>query len=252
MATTVNVPEEVIEILKRCTMTATSVKLPTGQLPRALYDSVNKVFTAAGGRWDRKSGTHVFTRDPRELIGMASETGKAVNIQQTLQSFYTPLSLSARMAGLANIKRLDRVLEPSAGEGALADAARALGGVVDCIEIDKHAVAVLAGKGFGVREVDFLKVPPYPDYDVVLMNPPFQRGQACSHTFHALGFLKPGGRLVGLMDAGVASRTDKATTNFLNHVARFGAKFERIPAGTFSESGTEVATMMISLMLPKA
>ena len=90
MATTVNVPEEVREILSRCVITATSVRLPSGQLPRPLYESFNKVMAAGGGRWDRKSGTHVFTRDPRELLEGAVKDGRAVNIRQTLQAFYTP------------------------------------------------------------------------------------------------------------------------------------------------------------------
>ena len=155
------------------------------------------------------------------------------------------------MAGLARIGSGDRVLEPSAGEGALADAARALGGVVDCVEIDSHAIAILKGKGYTVTEQDFLTIAPEPEWDVVILNPPFSGGSAVRHTDHAIKFLRPNGRLVGLMDAGVCHRTDRATSNFLTDVSKFGAKFERIPAGTFKESGTDVATVMISLTLPK-
>ena len=206
---------------------------------------------AGGGRWDRKSGTHVFTRDPRELLEGAVKDGRAVNIRQTLQAFYTPAFLAEKMAGLARIGSGDRVLEPSAGEGALADAARALGGVVDCVEIDSHAIAILKGKGYTVTEQDFLTIAPEPEWDVVILNPPFSGGSAVRHTDHAIKFLRPNGRLVGLMDAGVCHRTDRATSNFLTDVSKFGAKFERIPAGTFKESGTDVATVMISLTLPK-
>ena len=49
--------------------------------------------------------------------------------------FPTPASLARRMASLAGVRQGSKVLEPSAGNGNLADAAAAAGGVVDVIEI---------------------------------------------------------------------------------------------------------------------
>lgn len=251
MAATITVPDEVRDILKRCIITANSVKLPAGQLPRPLYEAFNKVMAAGGGKWNRSAGAHLFQRDPRELLGQVQETGKAVRIQQHLQAFYTPTPLAARMADLANIKLCDRVLEPSAGEGALADEATLNGGSVTCFEIDEHALKVLRSKGYNATLHDFLAVVPSPTYDVVLMNPPFSSGAAVKHTSHALAFLKPGGRLVGLLDAGVLYRSDKATIAFRDRIAELGGQFEKIPAGTFSESGTDVATVLLTVTTPK-
>jgi len=65
---TVKIDDDVREVLLRCTMTATSVTLPPGQLERALYTRVDKVLKAAGGAWNRKAGAHMFTVDPRQVL----------------------------------------------------------------------------------------------------------------------------------------------------------------------------------------
>lgn len=253
MANTIQISDAARDILKRSTITESTLTLPS-QLKRPEYDAVMKAIDAAGGKWNKGRKCHVFTRDPREALGMIVEQGTAVNVQQTLQAFYTPKALAERMARLAGIKPGDQVLEPSAGEGALALVAAHLGGLVSCYEIDDHAIGVLRAKNCGpVIKKDFLEVSPdfYTiKFDVVLMNPPFQRGQAVKHTVHAMRFLRPGGRLVGLMDAGVLYRSDKATTAFRARIEELGGTFEKIPAGTFSESGTEVATVLLTVTMP--
>jgi hypothetical protein len=70
---TFKISDEVRDVLARSTITATSVKLPDGQLERKLYEAVNKALEGAGGRWDRKSKTHLFDRD--HLLG---ELGRGV------------------------------------------------------------------------------------------------------------------------------------------------------------------------------
>ena len=128
--TTFEISDEVRDVLARSTITATSVKLPSGQLERKLYEAVNKALEGAGGRWDRKSKAHLFDRDPREVLGLAVETGKAVNLRTKLQAFYTPPELAEKMvaaSGIANHRAVVRarandrfgrplVLEPSVGE----------------------------------------------------------------------------------------------------------------------------------------
>lgn len=61
------------DVLARSTITATSVKLPEGQLERKLYEQVNKALAGSGGRWDRKSGTHAecLTRIAVEVLRAA-------------------------------------------------------------------------------------------------------------------------------------------------------------------------------------
>ncbi len=108
--------------------------------------------------------------------------------------FPTPDEAMERVMEAAPLYRRDegepkiRVLEPSAGTGGLAYAAVKRGAVVDCIEIHPaRAEGLRSSKLYNnVIESDFLKVAPKPLYDVVLMNPPFDRERDIDHVMHAL------------------------------------------------------------------
>jgi hypothetical protein len=250
------VSDEVREVLARSTITPTSVKLPDGQLERKLYESVNKVLAAAGGKWDRKSGTHKFASDPREAMGLAVEKGEAVNTRTLLQSFYTPRPLADRVVKSVKIKHGMRVLEPSAGGGALILAAAGVAAVdIDAYDIDPLVIARLdavrpavvdAGGTLLVKVQDFLTVKPDPIYDAVIMNPPFAGGQDVAHVTHAIGFLEPGGALAAIMWPGWRTAQTMAAVAFralLETMAEH--KVEDIPAGTFEH--TDVATVLLTL-----
>jgi 16S rRNA G1207 methylase RsmC len=103
----------------------------------------------------------------------------------------------------------------------------------------------LREEGYQVEEADFMTVPQRQDFDRVLMNPPFSKGQDVKHVTHALGFLKPGGRLVAIMGAGVTFRQDKRTTDFRELVQSMGGTIEPLPEGSFKSSGTMVNTVIV-------
>lgn len=156
------------------------------------------------------------------------------------------------------------VLEPSAGRGKLADMARSKGAArVQCVEIQHGLAAELRQKGHAVREGDFLAMTPADlgMFDVVVMNPPFDRGRDCDHVRHALQFLKPGGVLVAIMAAGVEFREDKRTTAFRAMIEKHTAPMERwgprrdfyeLPAGSFAHAGTMVNTVTLAVRKPAA
>jgi protein-L-isoaspartate O-methyltransferase len=252
MAATFKLTDEVRDVLNRSVIEGMTLKLPE-QLDRALYLSVNKVIDGAGGRWNRRLGVHVFANDPRGILGLAVATGKGVNVQQTLQAFYTPQAVVHRMIELAEIRPGMTVLEPSAGRGALAAAARYAGAHVTCYEIDASVITELRERGFTVRQIDFLKVPwtAAALFDRALMNPPFTKGQAVAHVAHAFKFLKPGGILVGIVPDNFWTKATKATRPILDELAAaVGPEVGRnecLPTGTFRESGTDVATRIIVL-----
>jgi predicted RNA methylase len=246
---TFKVQDRVRDVLAAATIDASSVKL-NGQLDRDLYVEVNKVLAAAGGKWNRKAGAHVFSRDPRESLGLAVETGRATNVKKALQAFYTPAPLAARMAALADLRPDHLVLEPSAGMGALADAVVAAGvhrANVRCWEIDELAAATLRGHGYRVVLDDFLAATPDPTFDRVVMNPPFTKGQDVRHVTHALQFLRPGGRLVALTAPGWRFQETRAAVAFRDLLDGLGAEVEEVPAGTFRESGTGIATVLVTI-----
>lgn len=152
---------------------------------------------------------------------------------------------------LAGIKAGMRVLEPSAGLGAIAYACAEAGAEVDCYEIQQgnaFHLAMDAPHDLGRTKVaDFLTVPPEPVYDRVVMNPPFLKQADIKHVMHAHQFLKPGGLLVSVMSAGITFRTDARTTAFNAFVQERGGHVEELPENSFKASGTGVHTVIVTV-----
>ena len=259
--TTFKISDEVRDVLARSTITATSVALPPETLERKLYEAVNKALEGAGGKWDRKSKTHLFTRDPREALGLAVETGKALNLRTNLQAFYTPPDLAEQMAVRARLKPGMRVLEPSVGEGALVKAAHACAPRLTfyCIDSDEPTFMQFsetwegfAGAGIQGHLADFLQVlpPTKPEqmFDVVLMNPPFTGGADMAHVTHAWRFVKDGGVLVALTSPAWRTANTKAAKAFRELLQVAGAEIEDIPAKTFKH--TDIATVLVVMRQP--
>lgn len=109
---------------------------------------------------------------------------------------FTPSELAARMVETAGLEPGSHVLEPEAGTGAIADEAKKVTPNVDCIERVYDFRELLELKGHRVIGHDFLLLDPRPQYDAILMNPPFS--DEYRHLQHAYGFLKPGGVLVSV------------------------------------------------------
>lgn len=161
--------------------------------------------------------------------------------------FPTPAALIARMIEAARVEPGARVLEPSAGSGAIADALKAEGADVICIEVHSTLCGILRDKRHNVIQSDFREVGELGEFDAVLMNPPFERGQDLEHVYRAYNCLKPGGRLVAIMGAGVKFRQDRRYSEFRDWSERLGGEFEDVPAGAFKESGTGIASVMLTI-----
>lgn len=177
----------------------------------------------------------------RDLIGMK------------LPGFFpTPESLAKRMAELADIQKGQTVLEPSAGTGRLADAAKALGAQVDTVEMQSRLRDILSKKGHNLVASDFTEIPAEPRYDRILMNPPFEKGQDMAHVQRAYEMLKPGGKMVAVMGEGGFFRSDKQATGFRSWLDSVGGTSEKLPEGTFKESNTGVNTRLVTISKPAA
>lgn len=254
------IDQETLFVLDRCTTSPCVVVLPEGQLPRDLYIKVDKVLKAAGGKWNRRTKAHEFSEDATDIIEQALLTGEIGNPKQELGIFYTPPEL-AREA--AQALRLDHtgitVLEPSAGMGALALAAREEAQAddercsfaeIDCFDILAKHVTELSRLGFISAQVDFLKAMPgegFRQYDRIIMNPPFAKQDDARHFLHALRFLKPGGRIVSIMSAAVTFREAPLYRQIRQLIVDGGTTSQIIPlpAGSFKEAGTGVNTAFV-------
>lgn len=114
------------------------------------------------------------------------------------QFWPTPPSLARRVWAMFKNRDFVRVLEPSAGDGALADAHpwendryfRGANKVIDCCEIDVTKHAVLRSKGYQVIGLDFLQMGSASHISHIVLNPPFLRGAA--HVLKAFDLLWDG------------------------------------------------------------
>ena len=234
----------------------------------AVYDSperiadwakLKSVMEMLGARWKvRKGFLFADDVDGAELVRVAIESGQVLDPKAA--GFYpTPEELATRVVELADLQPNMRVLEPSAGKGNLAKAILTAAHVeLHCVELlPENVKALRAGVRYlpnpwHVVEGDFLTMTPEAFgfftrfyFDRIVMNPPFAGRADIAHVRHALRFLRPGGRLVAIMSAGVEHRQDRLATEFRAHVTASGGTMERNPDGSFAESGTQVRTVTV-------
>lgn len=126
------------------------------------------------------------------------------------------------------------VLEPSCGDGRILDGLRARGCKAFGIEVHAGRAAEARAKGHSVLTGNFLEQPARPEFDFVVMNPPFYGRHYVKHVRHALKFLKPGGLLVSILPA----------TAHYDHKELDG-RWTDLPVGSFSEAGTNVPTGLL-------
>lgn len=124
------------------------------------------------------------------------------------EEFYpTPKSLYDKMTLGIDWKKVQTVLEPSAGRGDLVEYVKssyrsALWNEdvdIDCIEIDHDLRSTLKGKDLRVVHDDFLTYNTFKKYDLIIMNPPFSNG--ATHLLKALDMQKSGGAIACILNA---------------------------------------------------
>lgn len=247
------VSQAVLEVLDRAEVDGPALRL-VGQIDRKLYTDTNKALELAGGKWNRGAKAHLFPIDAADAIEPILLTGEITDARKEFQAFYTPEGLAAAVVAKAKIGPGMKVLEPSAGEGALARYARDAGGAVTCVEIhptlctvlgETCATDVVCADFLTTRPSDFMDWP----FDRVVMNPPFSRQQDARHVLHAATLLKPGGRLVAIVSDSVTFRDTPLYRDVRDLVHCHGGTIEPLPDGSFKASGTSVNTVLVSFDL---
>lgn len=245
--------DEVIEVLKNCTVEGNVVKLPGVQLDRKVYIEVKKSLELIGGCW--KGGKvfgFVFPDNPAALLSQISQ-GEVRNLKKEFQFFETPGELADRIVSIANIKSNTCVLEPSAGRGAIVKAVQRKipGKIVNCCEIMDINLGFL-NKIPHVRIIvdDFFKLKSFPDsiyplYDRIVANPPFSKNQDIDHIMEMWDHLKVGGKLVSVASTHWQISDNKKEKAFRGFLEKHQAKIIPVEKGTFKESGTTIATNII-------
>lgn len=242
------VDDDVLAVLSRADTNGKSLVL-VGQLDRKMYERTNKVLEAAGGKWSRRDKAHIFDVDAAVRIDQIILSGEVEVPKDEFNFFPSPPAVVARLMDLADVRQGMRVLEPSAGRGAIAYACADAGATVDCVELmEANFTALRQDARLGdVRHADFLEQNPCAIYDSVVMNPPFAKQADIRHVEHAIKFVKPGGRLVSVMSAGVKFRDNKLAREFRDFIDEHGGEIEDLPEGSFKSSGTMVRSVIVTI-----
>lgn len=238
------ISQDVLAVLSAAEVEGSELRL-VGQLDRKLYTDVNKVLVALGGKWNRSAKAHIFSGDAGDLVDEVILSGGYVDNKQDFGQFDTPVALAEEVVTRGNVADGMTVLEPSAGLGRIANAAREAFATVECFELDQARAQQLVDAGHKVEQGDFLEVEADARFDRVLMNPPFSKSADIKHVRHAFDFLKPGGRLVAIMSPGFTYRQNRSHVEFREWVEAQGGIVEPLPEGAFRESGTGVQTVMV-------
>ncbi|WP_270835506.1 LPD38 domain-containing protein [Aeromonas sp. QDB30] len=191
-------------------------------------------------------------RDPLAEKMVALKRKLVGNRNAFIDFFPTPESHAADLVALAGIEPGMTVLEPSAGHGMLAEAARAAGAKVDAVELAGDLREILQAKGFGLVGSDFMATTPAQSYDAVVMNPPFSNDMDVDHVRHAYDHLKPGGRLVAIVSATAGDRQNNKNKAFREWFDGLGGSEQAMPDGAFKASlnPTDVRTKIFVIDKP--
>lgn len=262
--------DEVRTALAEAVVDGATVRL-VGKLDRRTYAATDKALRALGGKWDRKAGAHVFPSAPGEALAALLAGGAMPAIpkapHQVEGYFATPDALAQLVVeaytDIPSLSLFARVLEPSAGDGALVRAVRRVNPAVEVVAVEpsgERAARIDGDSGLVRVQVDrfeevarrHLQVGARP-FDAVVMNPPFALPGVPSawidHVELAWSLLRTGGRLTAIVPAGFTYRTDRKHHAIRERVESLG-DWRALPEKSFATSGTDVATVAIWMEKP--
>jgi predicted RNA methylase len=189
-----------------------------------------------------------------DIAAMRDTLRTGLQIVAAPQLFPTPAHIAARMVELAEIQPGQEVLEPSAGTGVLCKAITTVEPTARVFAVElNHRLCELLSKTINrpedaaqgicknVLQGDFLACEGLGTFERIVMNPPFANGDDIRHITHALRCLTPGGRLVALCANG-----PRQNDQLRPLVEARGGLWEELPPDTFSPTGTNVRTGLLS------
>jgi hypothetical protein len=202
-----------------------------GALDKHVGAEVRTVMESIGGV--RVDNYWQFDYSPFDVLSEIVASG-CVPDQKAHQFYPTPEKLAKIAVEWAGITEECSVLEPSAGQGGIADLLPKER--TTCVEISGLHRQILESKGHKVIWSDFLPWAQerYKTFDRIVMNPPFSEGRAKAHLEAAAGLLKPGGCIVAILPA---SFKDK------DILPGWKVEWSAIHSGEFA--GTSVSVVML-------
>lgn len=240
--------------LQSCVVEGLIIKLPDYQLDRKVYQEVAKSLEMIGGKWKGgKVAGFVFNEDPTALLEQIAN-GEKRNLKKEFQFYATPPAIADWLVQLADIKPEHKILEPSAGQGAIINAVNRILPeqrvyYYELMPVNQTFLEKIPQSRY--LEDDYLQHNCLSDFDRIIANPPFAKNQDIDHVMKMYIDLKPGGRLVSIMSKHWLTSTNKKETEFREFVEYHKAEYHNIEAGAFKESGTMISMQVIVINKPK-
>lgn len=240
-------------VLQQCKVEGNIVKLPDTPLERKLYQDVAKKLKLIGGKW--KGGKvfgFVFEEDPTDLLADIAN-GDGRNLKKEYQFFATPHNLAIEVVNAISPITGAKILEPSAGDGALVKAFREVHGnfTIDCfelMELNKKKLSKVSGAN--IVGDDFLQSSIKGQYDCIIANPPFTKNQDIDHIYKMYDSLKPGGQISTIASPSWTFGSQKKQVQFREWLDSLGAIRSDIDARSFKDSGTYIRSVMLVINKP--
>lgn len=168
----------------------------------------------------------------------------------------TPAPVAVQLVRFAGVEAGDKILEPSAGAGAIIDALlqQNLNLQISYCELNCYLLDALRAKyegrpgvHFATRDLFDLAITGEARFHRVVMNPPFENGRDIEHVRKAYQSLRPGGMLAAIVSEGAFSRADRKAGEFRNFLRTHDADTVSLPTDAFKTSGTRVQCRMVRI-----
>lgn len=243
---------------------STAENLAMGPESRALKQSFIDAYTNAdtykaspedgkGGKAaDKREGDTIseFEKAKSYYYGQ-QKNSKSRDSREGVDYYATPEPVGLKMVQWAGIRPGDKVLEPSAGHGAIA---RFIPGQTEVTMVEPSLNlsqrAALANGGARIVNSRFEDFPRNNKFDAIPMNPPYGMGgkTAYEHLAKAVQHLREGGRIVALLPRG--GQADQRFNAFMKTAKEEGLHLiadVAMPRATFERAGTQVNTRILVL-----
>ena len=238
---------DIVESISKMTAEGNRLNLPADKV-FSNYGAVKKALVKAGGKY-KKVGKVCGFEFPTDASALQTRLvgGEEVNDKKKYQFFATPASLAKEMVDTAQITSKSRVLEPSAGLGALANLVRPIAKECVVVELMPTNAAGLRDQGYDVFNRDFLDLTPKElgYFDQIIANPPFTKNQDIDHILYMYSFLKEGGILISLSSKSWLTGSQKKQRAFREWLEETEASIREVSPGVFKDSGTNVGASLI-------
>ena len=184
------------------------------------------------------------------------------------EDFYpTPPTFLKKIAEDLDWNKIQYVLEPSAGQGNIAEFVRDKTKTIsfqgqsynrkkadiDCIEIEPELRSILISKNLRVIHDDFLTFQTYKHYDLIFMNPPFSQG--AKHLLKAIEVQSlSGGAVICILNAETIRNTYTNERKLLERkLKELNAEIQFYEnAFAEAENPTDVEVAVVKIIIPEA